>query len=282
MDCIAKLMEFSLVNIFKEGDSEVEKSKKVRNWIKRSTLKRIPSFQNIKADLPRLEKYFSEDFLGLGQESKRADAISAAIYFAKRFELDAVGPDLAHLFQCLEQVNFYIGYQISGDRKRTGSDFPEFKAFKNLLQGVGAGEKIQSISFKIEGIEGEHSITSALPLQIIQEAIKNYQDENRVELDTELCRTHFKKEQDGSIQIKMEKSFSEPEDRFIVGFVGGFYNYLQNETSLPNNEFDSRARYYKIIGKFLSFSRFFYTEEVTEDYAMQKVAKWHALFLKRG
>jgi hypothetical protein len=282
MDCIAKLMEFSLVNIFNEGDSDVEKSKKVRNWIKRSTLKRMPSFQNIKADVQRLEKYFSKEFLGLGNVSKRADAISAAIYFAKRFELDAVGPDLAHLFQCLEQVNFYIGYQISGDRKHTGSDFPEFEAFKNLVQGVDAGKKIQSISFKIEGIDGEHSIMSALPLQIIQEAIKNYQDENRVELDTELYKIHFKKEPNGSIQIKREKSFSEPEDRFIVSFVGGFYNYLQNETSLPDNEFDSRARYYKIIGKFLSFSRFFYTEEVTEDYAMQKVEKWHALFLKRG
>jgi hypothetical protein len=281
MHCIAKLMEFSLINIFKDGDSQSEKAKKVRNWIKRSTLKRIPAYQNVKADLPKLRKYFSEDFLGLGEDVKRADAVSAAIYFGKRFGLEAAGADLAHLYQCLEQVNFYIGYQISGERKRSGSNFAEFEAFKTLLEGVNAGRNIQSISFKIEGNDAELPIVSALPLQIIQEALKKYQDNNRVEVDTELYKVHFKKTDNGSIQIRSEKTFSAPEDRFIVSFVGGFYNYLKNETSLPEDEFYPKRRYYNIIGKFLSFSRFFYADEVAEDYAEQKVGNWHSLFLKR-
>lgn len=281
MTCIAKLMEFCLINVFKDGDSDNEKAKVVRNWIKRSKLRRISAYQDIKADLTRLEKYFSKNFLGLGEDIKRADAISAAIYFGKRFNLEAIGSDLTHLYQCLEQVNFYIGHQITGEGKRGPSDFPEFEAFKGLLLGIKNGQKIESISFKMEGIDGEKSINSTLPLQLIYDAIKSYQNNNRVEVDTELYKIHFKKEQNGSIQIKSENTFSEPADRFVVDFVGGFYNYLQKETKIPEKEYNPQLRFYMIIANFLSYSRFFYVEQVSEDYAVNMVQKWHSLYLAK-
>ncbi|MBF4485769.1 hypothetical protein [Flavobacterium sp. CSZ] len=281
MTCIAKLMEFSLIKVFKGGDSDTEKAKVVRNWVKRSTLRRISPYQEIKADFTRLEKYFSIEFLSLGEDIKRADAISAALYFGKRFDIESVGPDLAHIYQCLEQVNFYIGHQITGVGKRSPSDFPEFEAYKSLLLGIKNGQKIERISFKMEGIDGEPSIHSTLPLQLIYDALESYQNNNRVEFDTELYKIHFKKEKNGAIQIKSENSFSEPSDRFVVSFVGGFYNYLKTETKIPETEYDPEFRFYKIIANFLSFSRFFYVEQVPEDYAVKMVVKWHSLYLEK-
>lgn len=280
MTCIAKLMGFSLINVFKEGDSDNEKAKVVRNWIKRSKLRRVAPYQEIKADLTRLEKYFSSNFLSLGEDIKRADAISAAIYFGKRFDIECVGPDLAHIYQCLEQVNFYIGHQITGEGKRSPSNFPEFDAYKSLLLGIKNGQKIERISFKMEGIDGEQFIHSTLPLQLICDAIESYQSDNRVEFDTELYKIYFKKEKDGSVQIKSKNSFSESADRFVVSFVGGFYNYLKIETEIPEIEYDPEFRFYKIIANFLSYSRFFYVEQVPEDYGVKMVKKWHSLYLK--
>ncbi|WP_035694524.1 hypothetical protein [Flavobacterium soli] len=279
MTCIAKLMGFCLINVFKDGDSDTEKSKVVRNWIRRSNFRRVLPYQNIKADMVKLEKYFPRNFLGLGEDIKRADAISAAMYFSKRFGLENIGPDLAHLYQCLVQVNFYIGHQVTGQGMRSPSNFPEFEAFKSLMSGIQKGQKIESILFKMEGVDGEQSINSTLPLQLISDAIKRYQYTNRVEIDTELYKVHFEKEQNGAIQIKSENRFSEPEERFIVDFVGGFYNYLKNETRTPQKEYDPKFRFYNIIAIFLSHSRFFYREQELEGYAIEMVKKWHSLYL---
>lgn len=281
MICIGKLIEFCLVKVGAEGDSDNNKAKIVRNWIQRSTYKRNPAYVNLQADLPRLEKYFPKNFLGLGELTKRSDALSASIYMAIRFDLKPLAADLTHLYQCLAQVNHYIGFQITAEGKKDPDDFLEFKAFKSLLLGTKESKKIEKLTFKIEGIEQELTLNSSLPLGIIADAVKAYQLRNRIEIDTELYKVEYEKQKDGLIQISYENSFIDPEDRFVVNFVGGFYNYLKQETDLGKNKIDSPYHYYEIIAVFLSRSPFFYTGQESEDYAFDMVKKWHALYLSK-
>lgn len=278
MICIAELMEFCLIPLAGEEESDSEKAKIVRNWIKRSKLENSTSYLSVEVNINRLESYFPKNFLELGEEIKRIDALNSATYIAVRFNIEHLKTDLAHLYQCLEQIRHYIGHQLTREGVKSLPNFPEMEAFSSLLLGAKKGQKINSITFKIEGSEQEQTLSSSLPLLMISDALKAYQYKNRVEADTEIYNTKFKKLENGVIEIEYDKSFTSPEDRFIVKFVGGFYNFLQDEAAPNDNEYDPSIRYHEIIANLLLLSGFFYRETVSDQYAVTMVKKWHSQY----
>ncbi|MBG6233500.1 hypothetical protein IWX76_000055 [Pedobacter sp. CAN_A7] len=113
MLCIAKLLEFCLIKVAEPGEVDAVKEKQVRNWIGRNKIKPALTHAQVPFDQDRLLNYFEPEFLALGEEVKRLDAINIGYLIAERFNLQRLEGDMIHIAQCLQQINFFIGHQIS-------------------------------------------------------------------------------------------------------------------------------------------------------------------------
>lgn len=277
MLCIAGLLEFCLIKVAEPDELDVIKAKNIRNWIRRNEIEPALTHAKIPFDKDRLLKYFEPYFIGLGEEVKRVDALSIGFSIAQRFNLESLEGDLSHIAQCLKQVNFFIGHQVTGSGNRQGKTVHEFENFKKLLNGVKSKQNIVSIKYKLEGDGTEYELTQRLPLYQIEEAIKYYMDDQRVEIDTDLVSTSVIKTGDDTFSIIKGDQFALPEERFMVRFVKSFYDYLLAES--PPGEFESipSYRYYNIIGLMLLRAGFFYNQLVDERFVNEKVKQWHQL-----
>ncbi|MBG6233501.1 hypothetical protein IWX76_000056 [Pedobacter sp. CAN_A7] len=131
----------------------------------------------------------------------------------------------------------------------------------------------------LEGDPLEHEFSQRLPLYELEEAIKYYMEDQRVEIDTDLLLTSVQRNAN-TFTTKKSSDFSLPEKRFMVRFVKSFYDYLLVES--PPGQFDlfPSLRYYEIIGVMLIRSGFFYNQMIEERFATEKVKQWHELSLK--
>lgn len=277
MLCIAEILEFCLVKVAEPDELSTIKAKNIRNWIKRNEIKPSTTHAKFPYNRERLLMYFESDFINLGEEVKRVDALNIGLFVAKRFDLDNLIGDFSHITQCLQQVTFFIGHQTSSEGRITQNTIPEFENFKYLLNNLKDKRKIVSFKYKFEGDEVENELTQRLPIYQIEEALKYYVQDQRVEVDTDLILTSVVKSDENTFSIKQQESFALPEERFMVRFVKSFYNYLhvvsppKKFESLPSN------RYYEIIGVILLESGFFYQKNLDEEYVKEKIRQWHEL-----
>lgn len=279
MICIARLIEFCLIPVAGDGEIENIKAKNVRNWIRRNEIKPALTYVPIDYNRERLLKYFERDFIELGEQEKRVDALNSAAFIAVRFDANPIMEDLAHIIQCLQQLGWLIGHQVTGSGIRTSEEIPELQNFKQLLDAAKKQTRLTSMKFTIEGDDKEHEITQELPLHLIEEALRKYQKEERVEIDTDIVKTSVKKLEDGSFQVTNETRFSLPKERFLVRFTAAFYNYLLKEIPPKQDDYHPSEKYYAIIALVLIHSRMFYTNNIDEQYAILKVKNWHKIHL---
>jgi hypothetical protein len=279
MLCIAEIMEFCLIPVANEGELDTVKAKSVRNWIKRYELIPLLTHAPVIFDNERLLRYFTPEFLNFGEEDKRVDALNAAAFIAYRFNIPEFMGDFSHLIQCLQGIGWVIGHQITATGVRERDTFKEYETFKKLLLDVKGKSRLATLKFTIEGDETEHSLTQRLPLYLIEEAIRAYQSQNQVEIDTELIKATVTKLENNSIEVVKEKRFNQPEERFMVQFTASFYNYLLHEIPPKEQDYRPSQMYYSIIALVLVHAGIFYTKMVDEDRAVAQVKKWHRLAL---
>lgn len=281
MLCIAKILEFCLIPVAAEDELDEIKIKKVRNWLKRYVNDNDAVFPEIVSDKARLLKYFEPEFIYLTDKIEKLDAINIGYFIGKRFKIEKLIPDLIHIAHSLRLSNSFIGHQmfIGGDIKR--ETFEEFDNFKKLVIGVKGRQKVTSIKFKLEGDDKEYELQQRLPLYIIEEAIKEYSENQQVEVDTDLVKTKVIKSDDNSLTIEKGKQFALPNERFMVRFVKAFYDYLLAEAPLDKKYSSPSLIYYPIIAIMLQRTWFFYHTRDSEEFIIAKVKQWHKLSITK-
>ncbi|MBL7894824.1 MAG: hypothetical protein JNK50_06000 [Bacteroidia bacterium] len=268
MLCIAKLLEFCSISVAGPDELDEIKIKNVRNWLNRNELQPAITFLEVPANKERLLKYFEPEFINITDDVKRADALSLAAFLSKKYNVDHMLSDLAHITQAIIEGNWLIGHQMFAGGIPREAPFEEFQSFRKLIKGVKSKQKITSLKFKIEGDEAEYELEQRLPIYLIEEALKEYSEDHQVEMDTDLINTN-------------SAQFNQPEERFMVRFVNSFYNYLLTEAPPAENEYMPSERYYGIIADMLQKTWFFYHQRHPDWFIIAKVKQWHKLALKK-
>mgnify|MGYP003607072534 CR=1 FL=1 len=279
MLCIAKILEFCLIPVAAEGELDEIKIKKVRNWLDRNVNHNEIVFPQIISNKVRLLKYFEPQFVNLTNKIEKPEVINIGNFIGKRFKIEKLIPDLIHIAHSLIISNSIVGHQmfIGGDIEE--ETFEEFDNFKKLVKGVKGRQKVTSIKFKLDGDDKEYELKQRLPIYIIEEAIKEYSENQRVEVDTDLVKTKVTRTAEGSFKIEKGEQFALPNERFMVRFVKAFYDYLLAELPLGRNYSLPSSIYYSIIAIMLQQTRLFYHTRDREEFIIAKVEQWHKLSL---
>lgn len=209
---------------------------------------------------------------------KKIDAISIAIYLAKRFDIERLLPDLAHIAQALKEGYWLIGHQMFGGNQPNPS-FEEFTAFQKLVLAIKQGDnRISKIKFTLEKDPTEYELLQRLPLYLIEQALRDYIQDNQPEFDTDPVKTNIERTPEG-FKVEKGKEFSLPEERFLVRFANSFYNYLLHEAPPGEFEYLPSNDYYTIIANMLQMTWCFYNKMDPEWFVVAKVKQWHELAL---
>jgi hypothetical protein len=276
---ISKLLEFCLIPVGDEGELDEIKIKHIRNWVTRKDFRPAITYVEVPPDEKRLRKYFSFDLLHISNEPCRADAIYLGMFIAKRFNIEHLIQDLIHIAKSLSNRNLFRDHQLSTEGPMRPAPFPEFKAFSKLVKGINQKKKITSIKFIVEGDDNEYQLQQPLPLYLIGQAIKDYYEDQKVEFESDLIKSKYIENADGSVKIKRSDYFNLPEERFMIRFVKSFYNYLLAEAPPGERDVIPSERYYSIIALMLQKSWFFYQQNDPEWFIVAKVKQWHNLSL---
>jgi hypothetical protein len=191
MLCIAKLIEFSLIPVGNWEETDEMKVKYIRNWLKRNDLEPKLTYAEVPADLEKLKQYFEPNFLEMANATKRADAISVAFFICQRFDIQVLLPELIHIASCIKETNWLVGHQMTSNNRMNEPEIPEMDAFRLLMNGVKGKKKLTSLKFTIEGEDGEHELTSRLPLYLIEEAPKTRNNTRRKMVNKSVKRHIF-------------------------------------------------------------------------------------------
>ncbi len=278
MLCIARVLEFCLIPVGSFDETDGVKIKHVRNWLKRKDLEESIIATPIIPDKERLLKYFEPNFVNLTGDIKKLDAISTAVYLTKRFDLERLLPDLVHIAQVLREGYWLIGHQMFGGNQPT-PPFKEFNAFQELVLAIKERKRtISKVRFTLEGDTTEHELSQRLPLYLIEEALRDYIQDNQSEFDTDAVKTSIERTPEG-FKVEKGNQFSLPEERFLIRFVDSFYNYLLHEAPPSELDYLPSKDYYTIIANMLQMSWCFYNKMDPEWFIVAKVKQWHELVL---
>lgn len=273
--CIVKILEFSCIPIGTSRTSESEKIKIIRNWINRKKLDEKITFLKVKPNIERLSKYFNKSFLDFGNDIKRADDLFLASYLAKRFDLESLMPDLAHIAQCIKQSDIFRGHQFSLMSQSKEKPVDEFKPLLTLYQSIQRKTKLGNLKFKVEGSDEEFELKDRLPLFIIEQALRNHLDNYFEDFNVDVIKSETIIEGNGKYKTIRQPEFNLPEERFMVTFVNSFYKYLRNVHPPSEHEWSPSTKYFTIIALMLQKAWFFNHLMDSEDILVTKVEAWY-------
>ena len=278
---IAKFIEFCLIPVGSFEESDEIKIKHIRNWLRRKEIQPAITYYEIPPNKEILLKYFRSDFVNSTGDIKRADAIRTGMFLCIRFDINKLLPDLIHISQALKEYGSLIGHQLIGENRPFKPSFEEFDSFSRFVNGIKSQTKLVALKYKLEGDEREYELNQRLPLYLIEEAMKDYSEDQRVEFDTDPVATKITKLEDGGVRIERENQFNKPNERFIVQFVKSFYDYLLAEAPPLENESFPSEKYYSIIALMLEMNWFFYRKHHEEYFIIAKVKQWHKMALAK-
>jgi ABC-type maltose transport system permease subunit len=277
---IAKIIEFCLIPVGKEENDDI-KIKLVRNWLKRNKLEEGITYIPLPVNRDKLLKYFPDYFIDNSSEEKRADALGIAYYLSKRFDAEHLFPDLAHIAQSLKHSWYHLDFPrlVPDNESKENQEplFNDFDAMAKLLKSLKEKRKIKGLKFKLEDDESEYEISERLPLYLIEKSLKYYIENSKEEFNKNVTKKIITPSGDGSYFVKQELCFNLPEERFIVRFVKGFYNYLLTELPPKDNEYMPSKKYYTIIALMLQETWFFSNKLDDERDIAEKVKGWHLM-----
>lgn len=276
MLCIAKIIEFCLIPVGSFEETNEVKIKHIRNWLTRNDLQEAVTHLSVPADKAKLLRYFDEVFINMTGDQKRADALAIAAYIGKRFNVEHLLPDLAHIAQVLKEGSLHWGHQLLSNGRSYPPNFSDFDALRKLITTVKVKQKITSIKFTVEGDTQEYELTDRLPLYLIENAFGEYMKDHQVEFDTDAVKTNVSMTPKG-LSSGQAKQFNLPEERISVRFVKAFYNYLLAEAPPAERDFMPSERYYAIIANMLQMTWFFYHQQHPEGFLVEKVKGWHKM-----
>jgi hypothetical protein len=279
MLCIVRILEFCLIPVGKEGELESLKIKHVRNWLTRKELEPVPTEVEVKPNMERLQKYFEKEFIEMPKDIKGLEGFRVAVYLAKRFDIEPFVADLTQIAQALIDVRWLMDHQILGEGRPLETVFDEFDAWSKLLNGVKGEKKIVNLKYKLEGDDKEYELTSVLPLHQVGEALKEYMETHRADIEVEPVPTKIIRTEEDVVRVERAEHFHEPANRFMVRFVTAFYDYLLAEVPHDDHGFRPSDKFYSIIASMLIGARYFTALPGNENGVIPQVMAWHELEL---
>ncbi|HWZ35162.1 MAG TPA: hypothetical protein VNW51_03340 [Mucilaginibacter sp.] len=265
-------------------DEQVDmRIKHLRNWLKRNAFDPREKPPPLVFNREILEKYFDKDFLDLPMdETIDEESGSIAGFIMIRFGLEKRKFELVYIVKCLSQVIWLIMDQASSGLLNKSASSTKFEDYKSLIEKISAGESLSSVNLSFG--DTSISLNDTLPLKIVTDALKYYHDNFKEEVENDIVQSHIVKEvNNGQISYNPNQrpDFQKPEEQFVVGFVGQMYQFLLNEFPPDDHDFSPKVRYYYIIAQLLIKTHYFRKPGKNEDVAMQQVANWHSMYLKR-
>ncbi|GAB4015284.1 hypothetical protein GCM10028808_40190 [Spirosoma migulaei] len=281
MLCIAKIIEFCSIPVGNEENDNI-KIKLVRNWLKRNKLQEGFTYIQLPVNRDKLIKYFPDYFVDSSSEEKRADVLGVAYYLSKRFKAENLFSDLAHIAQALKHSWYTLDFpRLVPDNDNKENEKPlfnDFDAMVKLLKSLKEKKKIKSLKFRVEDDESEYEISERLPLYLIEESLKHYIENSKEEFNKNVTKKRIKfSDENNNYIVEQELRFNLPEERFIVLFVKGFYNYLLTELPPEDSEYMPSQKYYTIIALMLRETLFFSNKMDDEREIAEKVKEWHLI-----
>lgn len=281
MVVIAKIIEYSLLEIGNSKTLEVDKIRIVRNWVKRNEVREDITFIKVPVNKNILCKYFEKDFIESEQEIKRADTIEIGYYICMRFDCMHILSEIIHIVSCLKEVGHWYGHQLNVYEKVTEKKIPqELQNFSNLFNTIIAKKKLKKISFQVLEDKKEYVISKRLLIYLIETAIRYYFEDHEFEVRGNLLEQTVKvRPEKGETIVKVSGKLYKPETRFVVKTVSSFYNFLLNEFPPSEKELSPSNKYYLIIGLTFQKTGIFYNQFHSETFVQNKVKQWHELTL---
>lgn len=257
--------------------------KHLRNWLKRNRFEPREQDPALTIDRDLLSKYFDKDFLDLPMiETIDEEAGGIAGFIMIRFGLEKRKFELVYIVKCLSQTIWLIMDQVSSGLLNRSATQPKFKDYKYLFKNISSGAGLTNATFSIDGKTVEFSDT--LPLKIVTDALRYYHNNFKEEVENDLVQSHIVKEvhdRQVSYATNQKPDFNQPQDQFVVNFVGRMYMFLLGEFPPDEREYSPKIRYYNIIAQLLIKTHYFRDPRKNEDIAIEQVANWHALYLNR-
>jgi hypothetical protein len=282
MDCIYKIIEFSLIQVGKPEHTPGRKIKSVRAWILEHNLHKDTTFEKIEPDRDKLYKYFDKEFIDSATAVKRADAIKNGYFLAMRFKTQPLLNELIHISACLRDWHWRVSQQLENGPIIPNNPLPaEYETFKLLIDSTMAGKKFDKVTFHINGEEKSYTLADRLPIHFIQSALKYHYKSFREDYETDILQAEIKYgKEPGSFSSKTTGNFNLPEERFFPKFIDAFFNFLQNEATPLEKEYKPSDRYYSLIAKALHENYYFRDIYPEDSHLKSKVEYWHSLIKK--
>lgn len=282
IECIYKLIEFSLIKVETKTDTESSKIKAVRNWVQDHTITPITTHEKIEPDLIKLYKYFDKEFIDSVDAIKRADSIKNGLSLCVQFKTELLQNEIIHIAACLKEWCWRVGQQLERGPLIQGNPMPkQYETFKMFMNSTLANKQFDKITFHLQGDKKAHTLTDKLPIYFIQTAVKYHYKKFREDYETDILHAVIKNgNTPGSFSAKTTGNFNLPETRFFPKLVTSFFNFLTNEALPLEREYSPADRYYSFIAKALHITGYF-RSQFPEDWEMQsKVKYWHSLINK--
>ena len=276
LDCISKILEFSLIKI----ETSSDKVKVPRNWLKDHTLTQNPITETVKPDFGKLYKYFDKDLIDCVSDEKRADAIKNGLSLCLKYQIQSLQNEIVHLVACLRNYQWRLTQQLErGPIIPNNNPLPkEYEAFKLFVESSLTKKQFENIKFKIEGDTKSYSLTDKLPIHLIQTAIINHYHQSKEDYETDILQAVIKNgEAPDSFSSKLTGNFNTPEERFFPKFVDSFIKFLEGESIKIEKEYKPRDRFYSLIGKALHITGYIPTQFIEDWQLKSKSEHWHSL-----
>jgi hypothetical protein len=260
----------------------------LRNYINRKNIIRHQEEFTIEPDHSRLKKHFPAWFFKLTTKFKTEKEMETAVYIASRFNLWPILTDLATIAEVLtnlKKVPHFDTYVIPGIHQ-DGKEIPDVESFIRLFESVKPSFSIMrpipltSLSFTLQGSKNNYQINQAIPLSLIQKALKEYAHNHPEDLSFDLVAQehYYKEEGDVFPHVKHKNEFNPLDKRFFPIFCRDFYNYLLEFSPPQEREAFPKHRYIPIIAVMIIKCM---SDEIhdapLEAKMIEKVSDWYEL-----
>lgn len=287
VEAIARILDFASVKFYGRKGVEFDINidlydikQNIKNAIKRKELIYYPTqltAMDVKPDLNLLLKYFDKGFIVAGMQNYDQHDLKIVGGLVDRFDIQVLGKELLHIYDCLKQRRYKIGHQFTTLFNKEIEQNEDYKSWKALLGLIHSPGKLKQVSFQSED-EKSMNFSEDLSLELIRQALSDYYQKNKFEFENDFYETEIKTfSPPGSFQLIPTGALNKPANRFFPVIIKQLYNYLLNELPPKEDEFMPSNKYYTIIAALLMPVFNLGNPLYDEEYIIEKVGYWHNL-----
>ncbi|MBK6544269.1 MAG: hypothetical protein IPG12_03160 [Saprospiraceae bacterium] len=244
---------------------------KVAKWIERNEIQDYSSIKVKEPNKEMLYKYFDNDFIDIVADYELQDESEFLIPLCDQFKMMHLMGEITHIINCIQIISTWPRYNLEFLKDNEQCKVPDDLANLQILYAALKNKKsISSLSFTIEGEERQYNFRDRLPLYLIEQALQTYRKDNEIEFQDDLIEPSSFNSNSQDSEIGNERRINKLENRFIVGLVKSFYDFLVSEGKSSNAGVEVSDRYYFLIALVIQKYWAKQFEKSTESFIIEK------------